>query len=141
MCDAVLTALGELARRHPAASFVSVAAATMMPAEQLHLLPAVFCYCGGALKERLISRQLADPGVAPTPDELEWKLAGLGVLDSDLEEPLPHSSGQQRRLSQRPSARRTNEEDPEDKVVEDDNDLDCNLDDGKEEKSEALGVD
>jgi hypothetical protein len=147
MCGAVLTALDELARRHPAVSFVSVAAASMMPADQFRLLPAVFCYWDGTLKERLISRQLVDPGTKPSPDELEWKLAGLAVLDSDFDEPPPppqHSRGEQW-ASQRPNANRVDEEgkhlDNEVARDDDDNDLDWNDNHSDEDDSDNLGVD
>lgn len=149
MCGAVLTALDELARRHPAVSFVSVAAASMMPADQFRLLPAVFCYWDGALKERLISRQLVDPGKKPNPDELEWKLAGLAVLDSDIDElpPLPQHSRGERWVSQRPNFRRVDQEEDitlDSKAARDDeneNEFDWNDNQSDKEESEDLGVD
>lgn len=108
-CAAVRASLELLSCRHPAVSFVSVAAASMMPASQLHNLPAVFCYMEGKLHERLICRELCDPGTAPTPDEVEWKLAALGVLSTDLElEPL-RAARPPRRVGQR-AARDSNED-------------------------------
>ena len=149
-CAAVRAALDDLARRHPSASFVSVPAASMMPEAHFHHLPAVFCYRGGALAERLIGRQVADkPGAAPTADELEWKLAGLGVLDTDLDEPPPPppaAAAESLRQASRTVRPAVDDNAAQKQGIENDegsdSDLDCNFDDTeKEEHGDDLGVD
>ena len=83
-CAAAAEALDALSRRAPQVSFVSIKAEHCMPASQYHLLPSVFCYRDGKLAERLISQELCAAGANPTADEIEWKLAQLGVLETDL---------------------------------------------------------
>jgi hypothetical protein len=98
-CAPLRHSLDAVSRRHPAVSFVSVAAAAMMPPSQFHNLPALFCYMEGKLHERLIGRELCAPGgPAPSPDEAEWLLGSLGVLATDQEAPPVRGARPPRRV-------------------------------------------
>ena len=60
-----------------------------MPVSQLHMLPAIFCYRDGHLRERLVGKTLLDEeDLPPDAEELEYLLEDLGVLD---DEPAPRS--------------------------------------------------
>ena len=55
-----------------------------VPEEKLGSLPAIFGYCGGELRARLIGRELLDSnGEAPSCELLVEKLVELGVLPED----------------------------------------------------------
>jgi hypothetical protein len=90
-CDAICSSLNVLSKDQPTVKFVQIAAQFAMPPEKYHLLPSLFCYRNGALTQRLIGKEITMSG-APTAPMLEWKLAQLGVLESDMEEAPPTSS-------------------------------------------------
>ena len=98
-CAALREALEGLSRSHATVSFVSVPAAQMMPSEHFHCLPSLMCYRDGKLRERLIGRELVESGAVPSAEEMEWKLAGLGVLESDLEEAPARDAKPPRRVN------------------------------------------
>ena len=55
-----------------------------VPEEKLGSLPAIFGYCGGELRARLIGRELLDSnGEAPSSELLVEKLVELGVIPGD----------------------------------------------------------
>ena len=87
-CDVIHSALNVLSKEQPTVQFVQIAAEHAMPASSYHLLPALFCYRDGTLAQRLIGVEITATG-APTAPLLEWKLAELGVLESDMEEAPP----------------------------------------------------
>jgi hypothetical protein len=90
-CDAIYTALNVLSTQQPTVHFVQIKAEFAMPPSKFHLLPSLFCYSNGTLAKRLIGKEITANG-APTAPALEWMLAELGVLETDLEEAPPASS-------------------------------------------------
>ena len=94
-CDPMFNALDALSGHHPTVKFVQIDAMHAMPPDKYHLLPSLFCYNNGALSQRLIGKEITAAG-PPTSPGLEWMLAELGVLETELEEAPPASSAFQR---------------------------------------------
>ena len=86
-CGAMVRVLETLSRAHPAVKFVRIEARYMIPPSHYRNLPAIFCYKDGQLAHRMIGNELlSESGTVPTKELLEWKLAALGVVETDLEE-------------------------------------------------------
>lgn len=84
-CEMVERATLELARRFPSIKFVSIAASAANENWPPHNLPTMFCYRDGRLQRQMIGvEEFGGHGI--TTDRVEWRLAQLGVLETDLEE-------------------------------------------------------
>ena len=89
LCDLVEETIRELAVKFEEVKFVfipSTSAIENWPAENL---PTLFCYRHGKMQHQLIGiNALGGPGLNCL--RLEWRLAQLGIVETDLEEdPLP----------------------------------------------------
>lgn len=89
LCDLVEETIRELAVKFERVKFVfipSTSAIENWPAENL---PTLFCYRFGKMQHQLIgTNALGGPGL--NCPRLEWRLARLGIVETDLEEdPLP----------------------------------------------------
>ena len=84
-CEATLEALESIPiSRRGGCELRRVEARHCVPEEKLGSLPAVFGYCGGELRARLIGRELLDSnGEAPSSELLVEKLVELGVIPGD----------------------------------------------------------
>ena len=84
-CEATLEALESIPiHRRGGCELRRVEAKFCVPEEKLGSLPAIFGYCGGELRARLIGRELLDSnGEAPSPELLVEKLVELGVIPGD----------------------------------------------------------
>ena len=91
----MLSALNVLSAQQPASKFVQINAMYAIPPDKYSLLPALFCYRDGKLSKRLIGKEITRAG-APSAPGLEWMLAELGVLETELEGAPPVRSGIQR---------------------------------------------
>ena len=84
-CEAAERAAADLARRFPRVKVVSIAASAANEDWPPHNLPTMFCYRDGRLQHQLIGvEEFGGHGI--TTDRVEWRLAQLGVLETDLEE-------------------------------------------------------
>ena len=84
-CEVVERAAADLARRFPRVKVVSIAASAANEDWPPHNLPTMFCYRDGRLQHQLIGvEEFGGHGI--TTDRVEWRLAQLGVLKTDLEE-------------------------------------------------------
>ena len=84
-CEMVERAASELARRFPHVKFVSIAASAANENWPPHNLPTMFCYRDGRLQRQLIGvEEFGGHGI--TTDRVEWRLAQLGVVETDLED-------------------------------------------------------
>lgn len=91
----LLSALNVLSTEQPTVKFVQIDAMYAMPPDKYKLLPSLFCYRDGKLAKRLIGTEITRAG-SPSAPGLEWMLAELGVLETELEEAPPVQSGIQR---------------------------------------------
>ena len=84
-CEATLEALENIPiSRRGGCELRRVEAKFCVPEEKLGSLPAIFGYCGGELRARLIGRELLDSnGEAPSCELLVEKLVELGVIPGD----------------------------------------------------------
>ena len=84
-CEATLEALENIPiSRRGGCELRRVEAKFCVPEEKLGSLPAIFGYCGGELRARLIGRELLDSnGEAPSSELLVEKLVELGVIPGD----------------------------------------------------------
>ena len=84
-CEATLEALENIPiNRRGGCELRRVEAKFCVPEEKLGSLPAIFGYCGGELRARLIGRELLDGnGEAPSRELLVEKLVELGVIPGD----------------------------------------------------------
>ena len=87
-CEATLEALESIPiHRRGGCELRRVEAKFCVPEEKLGSLPAIFGYCGGELRARLIGRELLDSnGEAPSSELLVEKLVALGVIPGDAPE-------------------------------------------------------
>ena len=84
-CEMVERAASELARRFPRVKFVSIAASAANEHWPSHNLPTMFCYRDGRLQRQMIGvEEFGGHGI--TTDRVEWRLAQLGVVETDLED-------------------------------------------------------
>jgi hypothetical protein len=84
-CEMAGRAVSELAGRFPAVKFVSIAASAANERWPPHNLPALLCYRDGALRCQLVGvAEFGGHGI--TTDRVEWRLAQLGVLETELED-------------------------------------------------------
>ena len=86
LCAGVLEALEALPEAVvDGVTCLRIAAEHAMPRTTFHLLPGLIAYLDGALAAKLIGLELLrDRRNAPSAAELEWKLAQIGVVASDL---------------------------------------------------------
>ena len=84
-CETTLEALESIPiSRRGGCELRRVEAKFCVPEEKLGSLPAIFGYCGGELRARLIGRELLDGnGEAPSRELLVEKLVALGVLPGE----------------------------------------------------------
>lgn len=84
-CEVVERATSELARRFPHVKFVSIAASAANENWPPHNLPTMFCYRDGRLQRQMVGvEEFGGHGI--TTDRVEWRLAQLGVVETDLED-------------------------------------------------------
>lgn len=88
-CDAVEVAVRNLANRFDGIKFVSIASTSAIENWPAENLPTLFCYRDGMMRHQLIGAEsFGGPGV--NGGRIEWRLAALGVLETDLvEDPRP----------------------------------------------------
>jgi hypothetical protein len=93
LCDKVQQIMEQLADRFEGIKFVSIPSNSAIENWPVQNLPTLFCYRYGKLQHQLIGVD-AFGGVGLNIDRVEWRLACLGVVETDLrEEPEPsHSS-------------------------------------------------
>ncbi|XP_071988115.1 phosducin-like protein 2 [Engystomops pustulosus] len=85
MCDLLNNHLKILAKKFPETKFLKTIADRYIPNYLDACLPTLLIYKNGQVKGRFIGMdQCGGNGV--TPEELEWKLADVGAIESDLEE-------------------------------------------------------
>jgi len=83
-CQAVETAIAELASKFPDVKFVSIAASAANENWPPQNLPTVFCYRDGTLQRQLVGLdEFGGHGI--NTGRVEWRLAQLGVMESELE--------------------------------------------------------
>uniref|UniRef100_A0A7S4JX89 Phosducin domain-containing protein n=1 Tax=Odontella aurita TaxID=265563 RepID=A0A7S4JX89_9STRA len=89
-CRVVEEAVGSLARRFHEVKFVSIPAASANESWPAERLPTLFCYRDGRLRDQMVGvEEFGGWGV--TEGRVEWRLAGRGVLESELDsDPEPH---------------------------------------------------
>lgn len=85
ICDAVTEITKELADQYQEAKFVSIASTSAIENWPVENLPSLFCYRFGRMQHQLIGiENFGGPGV--NKGRVEWRLAKLGVLETELEE-------------------------------------------------------
>ncbi len=85
ICDCVEEAARELAEEFDEVKFVSIASTSAIENWPVENLPCIFCYRFGKLQHQMIGVEaFGGPGV--NKGRLEWRLAALGVLRTELEE-------------------------------------------------------
>ncbi|XP_012784988.2 phosducin-like protein 3 isoform X3 [Ochotona princeps] len=85
LCALINQYLSELARKFPDVKFIKAISTTCIPNYPDRNLPTVFVYREGDIKAQFIG-PLVFGGMNLTRDELEWKLAESGAVETDLEE-------------------------------------------------------
>lgn len=85
LCALINQYLSELARKFPDVKFIKAISTTCIPNYPDRNLPTVFVYWEGDIKAQFIG-PLVFGGMNLTRDELEWKLAESGAIETDLEE-------------------------------------------------------
>ncbi|XP_010210610.1 PREDICTED: phosducin-like protein 2 [Tinamus guttatus] len=85
MCLLVNQHLGLLARRFPEAKFVKAVVNSCIQNYHDRCLPTIFVYKTGQIKGRFIGVAECG-GINLKVEELEWKLAEVGAIKTDLEE-------------------------------------------------------
>ncbi|XP_075705728.1 phosducin-like protein 2 isoform X2 [Rhinoderma darwinii] len=85
MCDLLNNHLGILAKKFPETKFLKAAADNCIPNYMDACVPTLLVYRNGLIKGRFIGMDQCG-GTRVTPEELEWKLADVGAIKSDLEE-------------------------------------------------------
>mmetsp|Transcript_19614 Transcript_19614/g.41117 ORF Transcript_19614/g.41117 Transcript_19614/m.41117 type:complete len:302 (-) Transcript_19614:292-1197(-) len=85
VCDSVEEAVRELAELFDEVKFVSIASTSAIENWPVENLPSLFCYRFGKLQHQMIGAEaFGGPGV--NKGRLEWRLAALSILRTDLEE-------------------------------------------------------
>lgn len=96
LCDKAQQIMIELADRFDGIKFVSIPSNSAIENWPVENLPTLFCYQFGKLQHQLIGIA-AFGGVGMTRERVEWRLAKLGVLQTELEgDPKPSSSSYSR---------------------------------------------
>ncbi|XP_044132654.1 phosducin-like protein 2 [Bufo gargarizans] len=85
MCDLLNNHLRILAKKFPETKFLKSTADNCIPNYLDACLPTLLLYRNGQIKGRFIGTDQCG-GTSVTPEELEWKLADVGAIISDLEE-------------------------------------------------------
>ncbi|XP_067665321.1 phosducin-like protein 3 [Haliotis asinina] len=85
LCKLMNQHLSNLARKFPATKFVKGVSSVCIPNYPDKNLPTVFIYCNDDLKKQFIG-PIAFGGMNLKQDELEWMLAQIGAVKTDLEE-------------------------------------------------------
>mmetsp|Transcript_27674 Transcript_27674/g.35778 ORF Transcript_27674/g.35778 Transcript_27674/m.35778 type:complete len:260 (-) Transcript_27674:299-1078(-) len=88
LCGVVANVLIDLAQKFKHLKFVKIKATSAVENWRDELLPTLFIYQEGSLKHQLIGAQ-ALGGAHLQTENLEWKLAQLGILETEMEEE-PH---------------------------------------------------
>jgi Phosducin len=84
-CSVMATCLVALAKKFPEVKFVRIRSTQAVENWPDANLPTLFMYAHGALSQQLIGTK-ALGGVRMQPDDLEWYLAQLGVMKTELEQ-------------------------------------------------------
>ena len=85
MCDTVEESFKTLADQYEDIKFVSIPSTSAIENWPVENLPTIFCYRFGKLQQQLIGiASFGGPGL--NSGRLEWRLANLGVLESDLKD-------------------------------------------------------
>lgn len=102
LCDKVQQIMEQLADRFEGIKFVSIPSNSAIENWPVQNLPTLFCYRYGKLQHQLIGVD-AFGGIGLNSDRVEWRLAGLGVVETDLrEDPRPsYSSSNSRSVTMR----------------------------------------
>ena len=92
LCDLVEETIRELAVKFETVKFVFISSTSAIENWPAENLPTLFCYRFGKMQHQLIGiNALGGPGL--NCSRLEWRLAKLGIVATDLEEdPLPENS-------------------------------------------------
>ncbi|XP_069060503.1 phosducin-like protein 3 [Pleurodeles waltl] len=85
LCALINQHLSRLARKFQAVKFVKAISTTCIPNYPDKNLPTIFVYLEGAIRAQFIG-PLVFGGMNLTADELEWKIAESGAINTDLEE-------------------------------------------------------
>lgn len=85
LCTLINQHLAELARKFPQTKFLRSISTTCIANYPDRNLPTLFVYHQGEMKAQLIGG-LVFGGMSLKADELEWRLAEVGAVHSDLEE-------------------------------------------------------
>ncbi|XP_060103288.1 phosducin-like protein 2 [Heteronotia binoei] len=85
MCSLVSRHLSQLAQKFPETKFVKAAANSCIENYHDSCLPTLFVYENGQIKGKFLG-VMECGGTNLTVEELEWKLAEVGALKTDLEE-------------------------------------------------------
>jgi hypothetical protein len=89
LCDVVEEYIRELAMKFEEVKFVFIPSTSAIENWPVENLPTLFCYQYGKMQHQLIGVDaLGGPGL--NCPRLEWRLARLGIVETDLEaDPLP----------------------------------------------------
>lgn len=92
LCDLVEETIRELAVKFEKVKFVFISSTSAIENWPAENLPTLFCYRFGKMQHQLIGiNALGGPGL--NCSRLEWRLARLGIVETDLEEdPLPDNT-------------------------------------------------
>ena len=91
ICDIVEETIRELAVKFEQVKFVFISSTSAIENWPAENLPTLFCYRYGKMQHQLIGIN-ALGGSGLNVDRLEWRLARLGIVETELEEdPLQHS--------------------------------------------------
>lgn len=85
LCSLMNNHLSQLAQKYPQTKFLKGVASQCIPNYPDKNLPTVFVYCEGDLKKQWVG-PLAFGAMNLKQDELEWMLAQVGAMKTDLEE-------------------------------------------------------
>ena len=92
LCDLVEETIHELAAKFEKVKFVFISSTSAIENWPAENLPTLFCYRFGKMQHQLIGiNALGGPGLNCL--RLEWRLARLGIVETELEEdPLPENT-------------------------------------------------